>query len=93
MNFLGCYFLLSGLYIYIRKRSLSKGYKASKYADFLTYFEREYLKTDKNTWRRKYSWVYNSKVYFIFSVLIAIMLELVAFSLFFASYYSGSGGR
>lgn len=59
------WFTLFGCYLEIRLRMLRNFYKSSNRDSFLDFFEFDYLGKKEKTWRRKYNFIYNSKIYFI----------------------------
>lgn len=77
----------------MRTRVLRKGYKSSEYTKFLDYFEHVYLKKEEKTWRHKYSLIYNSKIYFIGSVLTVLCMEILGIFCLVFEYLSVGGIR
>lgn len=71
------YMFLSGTYIIFRSRSLKRGYSSSDKNNFLEFFEQDFLGKTKPTWRWRYSFVYNSKIYFILCNIACICCYLV----------------
>lgn len=80
-----------GVYILLRLRSLKIKFKSSDKAKFLDFFEEDYLNKSKRTWRRKWSFVYNSKIYSILNVWYAVTVLvfgiLLLVGLFIAKHY------
>ena len=70
--------LLLGTYFIYRLRILTKGFKKSEYKYFLDFYEVEYLQKEEKTWRRKWSWVYNSKLYTFGHILVTIVSYAIA---------------
>ena len=70
MRFLDCFIVtmtvlfLYGTYIIFRTRSLKREFKDSGKKTFLEFFEQDFLGKKTPTWRWKYSFFYNSKMYF-----------------------------
>lgn len=91
MQYLGLYFILNGVYIFLRTRSLWVQYKRSGRDKFLDYFEEDYLKTC-NTWRRRYSIVYNSKIYRLLTYAFSFVATLSGIVLIFVWIYLKKGG-
>lgn len=77
VTFLITWNFLSATWVVLRCNALKKSFKASEYTSFLDFFEYEYLGRPK-TWRRSFSWVYNSKVYIYLNVLYIIVAYLLA---------------
>lgn len=68
---------LCGTYIVFRLRALKYAFKNSNEKTFLDFFEKEFLKSEERTWRWKYSFFYNSKMYFICWKVICFICYLV----------------
>ncbi len=79
-------FLLSmGVYVLLRLRSLKIKYKSSDKNRFLDFFEEDYLESTKRTWRRRWSFVYNSKIYSILNIWYAITCIILSILCFVAT--------
>ncbi len=70
-----------GVYILLRLRSLKIKFKSSDKNKFLDFLEEDYLNKPKRTWRRQWSFIYNSKIYSILNIWYAVTVILVGIAL------------
>lgn len=70
-----------GVYILLRLRSLKIKFKSSDKNKFLDFLEEDYLNKSKRTWRRQWSFIYNSKIYSILNIWYAVTVILVGIAL------------
>lgn len=70
-----------GVYILLRLRSLKIKFKSSDKNKFLDFLEEDYLNKSNRTWRRQWSFIYNSKIYSILNIWYAVTVILVGIAL------------
>lgn len=86
------YLLAMGVYMNLRIHTLNKSFKESDYESFLDYFEKDYLKRDTQTFRRKYKFVYNSRMYSMANHLIGSMAILIGVIILSLTLWYNYGG-
>lgn len=79
-----------GFYFILRTKALYKAYKSSGKKSFLDYFEYDYLGLENSTWRRRYNFIYNTRLYKIGCYIIGIVSLLIALGMFILLLYVGT---
>lgn len=80
------FMIAMGVYVLVRLRCLKKKFKSSGKTKFLDFFEEDYLNKSKRTWRSKWSFIYNSKIYSILNIGYAVTVLLVGILLLVAVF-------
>lgn len=75
------WFSCSAVYMIIRTLTLKRSCKASGKKSFLDFYEADYLKKNGKTWRRRYNFIYNSKIYWLFSWGMVVWFLLLVLGL------------
>lgn len=92
LYFISGYLISMGVYLNLRMRSLNKAFKESESQSFLDFFEKEYLKKESSTFRRKYSFVYNSKIYSMANHVIGSMSIIIGVGILAVCLWIDVGG-